>query len=31
MPYGENLVGGFDTLDVLQRYILAGAETESCL
>jgi hypothetical protein len=31
MPYGDNLVGGLETLDLLQRYILAGAETASCL
>jgi hypothetical protein len=30
MPYGGSLVGGFETLDLLQRYILAGAETDSC-
>jgi hypothetical protein len=31
MPYGDKLVGGLDTLDLLQRYILAGAGTASCL
>ena len=30
MPYGSKLVGGFNTLDLLQRYILAGAETDTC-
>jgi len=30
MPFGGKLVGGIDTLDLLQRYILAGAEAESC-
>lgn len=31
MPYGGKLVGGLDTLDLLQRYILAGAGTANCL
>jgi hypothetical protein len=30
MPLGGTLVGGKATLDILERYILAGAETDSC-
>jgi hypothetical protein len=30
MPFDGRLVGGIDTLDLLQRYILAGAETKTC-
>jgi hypothetical protein len=30
MPLGGQLVGGLATLDLLQQYILAGAETETC-
>jgi hypothetical protein len=30
MPLGSALAGGMETLNLLQQYILAGAETETC-